>query len=278
MALGPLILLIAAGVTLFWLSQHLKPETRRWLFGGLGVVLVFALYIFAVESPNRHPQLADNEARHTAFHLADSEVPSKTVKTDRRGKDMAMTVIPEHGHQLEGESIDKSEATPQDDHTDSPAHDDSHGELVDAPKWVIDPPRRIGDSYFVVVRSGQYSDPNVRDEMLDTKILAAAEKYVSEMLYRNDPNILDVVHLNPATLREQCVREQYPAESDASGVDETFVRLEFDRKFREGVEQSRKRNVTRQRVEQSALIVAGVLTVLGATLVYLKTTTPRPGE
>src|SRR5690606_30855129 len=84
------------------------------------------------------------------------------------------------------------------------------------PTWATEPPKRIDDSYFVVVKSGSYSDPNIRDEMLDKKMVAAAEKYIDERLYRSETDVSKLAGVDANYLRENCVKEQYPAEGEAA--------------------------------------------------------------
>ncbi len=52
------------------------------------------------------------------------------------------------------------------------------------PDWMNEPPSKHGDVYVVPVESGVYADPSIRDQMLEVKMVAAANRYIDEILYR----------------------------------------------------------------------------------------------
>jgi hypothetical protein len=141
-----------------------------------------------------------------------------------------------------------------------------------APTWLNDPPQKRGEAYYVVVRSGEVSDVAMREESLDVKMVAASQRYIDEMLYR-DSDVSRAAKIDAPYLRDHCVAAEYT--STETGSEETFVQLKFDQRFRDEVKSRFRQHVSTSRVEQLGSISLGVLGVLAAALAFLRFTKPR---
>ncbi len=137
------------------------------------------------------------------------------------------------------------------------------------PDWVNQPPSKQGDNYFVAVASGRYADPAVRDQMLEAKMVAAANRYLDEIVYRQ-PGASDAVGID-ADFLQSIVRQR-----DVSPAkDEAYVQLEFTKRFRDEVDRRYKSFLSLGRLEQLGGVAAGAIVLLGGLYCYLRATQPR---
>ncbi len=137
------------------------------------------------------------------------------------------------------------------------------------PDWMNEPPSKHGDVYVVSVESGVYADPSIRDQMLEAKMVAAANRYIDELMYRQG-GVADVVTLD-ADYLQNFVREH----SISPAKDEIFVQLEFNKRFRDEVDRRYKSFLSLGRLEQLGGIAAGAIVLLGGLYCYLRATQPR---
>jgi hypothetical protein len=86
----------------------------------------------------------------------------------------------------------------------------------------------------VVVSSGKYYDPNVRDGMLDETLIAAANDVIENNIL-HEHGVAEAVHIDVPYLREHCLDRQFPPADNVTADDEIFLRLKFDSDFRREV-------------------------------------------
>ena len=130
------------------------------------------------------------------------------------------------------------------------------------------PPTKQGDVYIVPVESGDYADPLIREQMLEAKMVAAANRYVDEDLFRQ-PGVADTIALEPEYLKSFV-----HARANSPDNSETFVRLEFDQHFRDEVEHRYKSFLSLGRLEQLGGGAAATAVLLGVVYCYLRLTQP----
>lgn len=139
------------------------------------------------------------------------------------------------------------------------------------PDWMNQPPATQGDTYVVAVASGVYSDSSVREQMLDAKLAAAANRYIDDILYRQG-GVSDIVSLDPEYLQSFVRARTVSPENN-----ETYVKLEFNQRFRDEVDRRYKQFLSLGRLWQLGIAASGAFVVLGGAYLYLRLTQPaRP--
>ena len=168
--------------------------------------------------------------------------------------------------------IDTSVEKPEADAT--PGDNSAQNETKDAntPAWVNEPPH-WGDTnrtYVIVVRSGLVTEPNLLEEQLDLKMVARTNQYIEDQVLRR-PGAGEIVGFDADYLRENCVRQRFPAPITA-GTKELFAQLAFDRQFRDEVNRRYNQFISQDRLEQTGGIVAAAFAALGGLYLFLRTT------
>ncbi|MCC7085127.1 MAG: MerC domain-containing protein [Pirellulales bacterium] len=139
------------------------------------------------------------------------------------------------------------------------------------PTWIDEAPQWRVEEYYVVVRSGETSDPAMRKELLDIKMAAEAGRYIDEFVLQ-DPDAAEAVKIDTAYLRQHCVAAEYESAESA----ESFVHMKFDRRFDDEVKRRYRAYASTSRVEKLGGVTLGVLGAIAAALAYLRFTKPRP--
>ena len=183
---------------------------------------------FAVQSP-AIPRVHDQIiiAQQNISH-SDPKSKSKTAATSKsnpadEASDQSTTLLAERPID---DSNDVSENT---NHSNSTADQKNSPAL---PAWTKDSKLIQNGDIYVVVRSGQYPDPNVRDSMLDAKLVAAANDVIDNSMFHH-PGMAEQTHLEAPYLREHCIDRQFPIPDKVAADDEVFIRLKFDGQFRQ---------------------------------------------
>jgi hypothetical protein len=140
------------------------------------------------------------------------------------------------------------------------------------PAWTKALPHREGDSYFVVVQS-QGTNPIVREQILDEKMVVEANRFIDEMLYRPG-GVAAMVGIESDYLRNNCLKKQYPTGDTAGSDTMIFAQLEFDNHFKDEVDRRYRQFVSLDRVQQLGGIALGGFALLGGLYSFLRLT-PR---
>jgi hypothetical protein len=140
------------------------------------------------------------------------------------------------------------------------------------PDWVHREPSRGDDPYYVVARSGDFTDAFARDEMLSAQMVNAADRYIREV---RPAAFADAVKFEPAYLRSSYLDAQYPPAGSGAAGEETFVRLKFDSRFRDEVDHRWREFVSSDRLEKLSGYSAVGLALLGVVYIYLRATSPK---
>ncbi len=153
---------------------------------------------------------------------------------------------------------------------DKPATDASEDTR---PAWTKVTAHREGDSYLVVVQA-ESSDPMLREQLLDEKMVLAAEAFIDELMYHRS-GVGNAVGFDAEYLRQNCLQNEYP-KGDAGGSDQTvFAQVKFDGNFKKEVDKRYRQSISVGRVQQLGGIAAAGLAILGGFYVFLKMSSKR---
>lgn len=143
------------------------------------------------------------------------------------------------------------------------------------PDWVHRAPARTDDPYYVVASSGEYTrDSFERDEMLSAQMVNAADSYIRDVM-RRPAAVAEAVKFDPYYLRSTYVDTQYPPAGSAAAGDKIFVRLRFDSRFRNEVDDRWRQFVSSDRLEKLSGYSAVGLALLGVVYIYLRATSAK---
>ncbi len=246
-----MLIIVLAAVAIYAVVRHVRrsgdsPASEGGSFAGILVALAgIGLGVFAIAYTGQR-------------RFVDRPQPQRAVQSAPRAGDVASNDAIE--------SIVKAAAAPQaeaEPGTSSPPAD------AVAPPWTNEPPHRRGEVYIVAVSSGDVSDAALRDEALDLKLVAAANRYIDEILYRQG-GVAERLHLDPQWLRANYVREQFPPTGYAAGSDRLYARLELDKTFRDDIDERHRQVVSHDRLRTTGGITGGVLALLAGAFAFLK--------
>ncbi len=117
---------------------------------------------------------------------------------------------------------------PSDERWDLSPASGRQSEITHRPDWLDQLPHKEGDTYFIAVEAGDYPE-NVREEMLNDKMVAATNHYINDTLF-HQTDVADVVGITPEYLdANHCIRQRLLDK----GWTLTAVQLAFDNQFRE---------------------------------------------
>jgi len=150
----------------------------------------------------------------------------------------------------------------------------SETDSASLPEWVHHEPSSSDDPYYVVTSSDEYSaDAFSRDEMLNARIVTAADRYIREVMRQGA--VADAVKFDPLYLRYAYGVAQYPPAGTAAAGDQVFVRLKFDSRFQNDVDHRWRQFVSSDRLEKLSGFSAVGLALLGVVYIYLRATSPK---
>ena len=152
-------------------------------------------------------------------------------------------------------------------HVDDPITDQKAAGSL--PAWTNESKFVQNGDFYVVVRSGKYSDPNVRDGMLDAKLVAAANDVIDNSMFHH-PGMAEQTHLDAPYLREHCLDRQFPTPDHVAADDEVFIRLKFDGQFRQEMLRRHHEYQASFRVYQLGGISLASFALLGVIYSFLK--------
>ena len=100
-------------------------------------------------------------------------------------------------------------------------------------------------------------------------MVAAANRYIDDIVY-HQPGVSDALALD-ADYLQNFVRER----SISTAKDETFVQLDFNKRFRDEIAYRYRQFISLGRLEQLGGGALGALAILGTLYCYLRITKPR---
>lgn len=265
MAIGMLLLVALILGSIVFAAQCSNSGSHGRKAGGIVFGILWILW-WSVGFP-KIMQTTRNEARndqqhfdawHTPISVAPNVLPPPSAAHEAGmadgSSDTSVAVVSQPSS-----SAGKSTAAGADTVTTKPSQ---------RPDWMNQPPGKHGDKYVVPVASGVYSDLTIREQMLDAKMAAAANRYIDELLYRQS-GVADSLTLEPEYL-QSFVR----ARTASPENNETFVRLEFDQHFRDEVDHRYKQFISLGRLKQLGGGAAAALALLGGIYCFLRLTQP----
>jgi len=261
-----LILLGIAMAVVLFANPHfrgfLQSRPAAIILGACAILFVMFLFVVRVSYHTVAMRSSSIEERIATEAREAREARSREVATSR----------PPTRPQAEPGSIE-----PKADHPTDAAPVTAEKTEVDPaslPDWVHREPYRSDDSYYVVARSGDFTDSFARDEMLSAQIVNAADRYIREVMPRSAA-FADAVKFDPAYLRSTYLDAQYPPVGSGATGEETFVRLKFDSHFRDEVDRRWREFVSSDRLEKLSGYSAVGLALLGVVYIYLRATSPK---
>jgi hypothetical protein len=170
-----------------------------------------------------------------------------------------------------------AEADDRSSTTDTTSTNDSNTAKDGLPTWTSKRSHKQGDSVFYVVHLGaQDTSSPARDDLLDAQMLVAAQQYIDEKLYPGE-DVSKIIHVDANYLRDNCLKQTYPAgENMVSGKD-FYAQLDFDKKFRAEVDRRYRQIVGWDHLQRLGNLATIGLAVLGGLYIYLRTTTAKHG-
>jgi hypothetical protein len=154
------------------------------------------------------------------------------------------------------------------DESSPAANSTSHAVDESLPSWAKARPYRDKDSFFVVVQA-ESTDPMIREQLLDEKMVLEANRYIDDMLYHRS-GVSAMVSITPEYLRENCLRNQYPTGAAAGDDSQIFAQLEFNSKFKKEVDDRYRKFMSLDRVQGLGAFAAAALAVLGGLYAFLR--------
>ncbi len=272
------LLVVVAGAliaVIAWVSTHGRVLLHGHLHVvGLGLLAVFVgavLLIFLLRSTRWPPaEVATPLPNSAQIRGRDENVfgvttPGRALKSQSTGKKTSA----KGDKPLVAESPDKSAtgASKPEGNSGSDTASDS------LPAWTKALPHREGDSYFVVVQS-ESTDPMVREQMLDEKMMIEAGRYIDEMMYHRI-GVSSIIGISTEYLRKNCLRKEYPTGEAAGSEPVIYAQLEFNANFRRDIEAQYRRLVSLDRVQGLGTVVAVGLVALGGLYAFLRFTPKR---
>ena len=127
------------------------------------------------------------------------------------------------------------------------------------------------------VRSGLVSDPAMREEALDLKMVAAVDRYLKKLL-NNESATAEAVGIDAEYLRKNCLREQYPSGENTAGNVELFVRLEFDKRFRDEMDRRYRHFISFARLQTLGGVGQISMVLLGDVVHLFEIDTRQPSN
>ena len=290
LGLAPMLLLIIGAVVLAIVlikTLHIAViallHPHAW---GVIAVVVLVLFLFVgmfrtVRVENQQAQMA--QQMNAVMNPPNIVVapPNNVFRDNIRGqmnagnallaaqRDAALSHPVDKSDQPSAEVADRSSKA------ESTSTNDSDTERNSPPSWTNKRSHKQGDSVLYVVHlSAEDTSSPARDDLLDAQMLVAAQQYIDEKLYAGE-EVFKIIHLDANYLRDNCLKQTYPAgENMVSGKD-FYAQLDFGKEFRAKVD-GRYREIVGwdhlQRLGNAAMVG---LAVLGGLYIYLRTTAAK---
>lgn len=267
-AVGVVILFALAGS--FRAHLHFRPNAGMILLAvllGAFVVWIFARASFVPMTTSRTAMYAD--ARNTAPDESQISIPPpppgyQVSKSSGSGSSKPPSEKPLASSTKPAEAKTDSEKSG----ADKPAAEATAAE-DSLPSWIKDTKPAKDGNFYVVVRSGKDPEPSIRELMLDTRMVSAANNVIDNQMFR-EPGMAEIVNIEPSYLRDHCIDKQYPLPDDVKSGDEIYVRLRFDGKFRGEVNRRYHEILSSQRLSQLGATTLAGLAILGMLYSYLR--------
>jgi hypothetical protein len=185
-------------------------------------------------------------------------------------------VKPRHkaGTERKPDRSDESPEKPTRSESEKTSTDSSSGT---PPAWAHRPPHKDGDFYIMVVHLDADTNPAVRDDLLDEKMLVTANQYIDEHLYP-DENVSKVVHLTGDYVHSKCRKATYPEDDYLTAGQEVFARLEFGRDFRDEIDRRYRAFLSAGHLQQLSEISLVALVLMGGLYAYLRSGAAKRSE
>jgi hypothetical protein len=142
------------------------------------------------------------------------------------------------------------------------------------PAWVHREPLRTDGAYYVVVSTGDYTDPFAREERLNALTASAAADFIIKVM-RRPAEVVEAVKFNPEYLRSAYVDAQYPSTGSVAAGDRFYQRLKFDSHFEDEVDRRWRQFVSDDHLQKLSGYSAVGMALLGVVYIYLRATSRK---
>jgi hypothetical protein len=153
--------------------------------------------------------------------------------------------------------------------TDKPPANDSR------PAWIKAGSHRDGDSFLMVVQTGPYADPLIREQMLDATMIVETNRFIDDMLYHRS-GVGNAVNIESEYLRSNCLRKQYPQDDAGADEKQLFAQLEFNNEFKSEVDRRYRQFLSLDRVQILGGLGATGFALLGGIYIFLRMMPKKP--
>lgn len=150
----------------------------------------------------------------------------------------------------------------------------SEADAASLPDWVRRESNLTDNPYYIVVNSGDFTDPFGREEMLNAQTVNAADKFIKGVMHR-PAAVAEAVKFSPEYLRSSYFDAQYPAAGTTAAGETTYVRLKFDDRFRDEVDRRWRQFASDDHLQKLSGYSAVGLALLGVVYIYLRATSPK---
>ena len=304
--IGFLVIILVLAIGLVGLFVALLANRRTRLFGAVSLaVCVFAgvaVFAWALTMSGMRAQhrvqaefRAMNDLRRAveraqlSRQLEELNQPRIDLEANGHGGSAAVAAAPKSGVEVRtdadgkirvinhdtGETAEFDINTPMSDVADSIGHTDADASASAKPDWVINPPKRVGETVRIAFDAGPYTTLDECNRFVDHALLNLASSYAEGQTPQINPPTPTYTSMSfrLADLRRRLVRDEYVEAVDTSvgEMKRLHTLVEISPSDGRWLVEQRQLAEQSERLGQVGFFAAVVLGLLGAAFGLLKT-------